>query len=177
MLRGYHVYTICQYINRLPAPTTCSNWVFAADSPAAGNDPTIAEINGKIVHLSDLERDFPQPLFQARSAYYDSERKVLDQDVHQYLLKQRAEKENLTVDQLIEKHVNSTIGPDPSEEALKVYFEGVDSKESFETLRPQILKVIHERRVAKAKNAYMLSAYRSHGDDAPGRSARAAVLE
>jgi hypothetical protein len=112
---------------------------FAADSPATGNDQAIAEINGKMVHLSDLERDFPTLLFQARSAYYESERKVLDQYVDQYLLKQRAEKENLTVDQLLEKHVNSTVGPDPSEDAF--------------------------------------AAQRSHGDDAPGCSARSPILK
>jgi protein-disulfide isomerase len=128
--------------------------IFGADGNS-GNDPAIAEINGKTIHLSDLEHQFSTSLFQARSAYYDTERKVLDQFVDQYLLDEQARKENLTVAQLLEKHVDSTIAPDPSEDALRVYYEGVDSTESYEALRPKIVKAIHDRRIARAKATYL----------------------
>jgi len=127
--------------------------VFGADPP--GNNPPVVEINGQTLRLSDLEQRFPDALFQARTNYYETERRVVDQMIDQYLLEQQAQKENLTVDQLLEKHVNSTIAKDPSEEALRVYYEGVDSTESFEALRPKIVQAIHDRRVARAKLAYI----------------------
>jgi protein-disulfide isomerase len=130
--------------------------IFCADNNS-GNDPAVAEINGKMIHLSDLERQLPTPLFQARTTYYDTERRVLDQFIDQYLLEEQARKENLTVDQLLEKHVNSAIAPDPPDDALRVYYEGVDSAESYEALRPKIVKAIHDRRIARAKAAYLLS--------------------
>jgi len=116
--------------------------IFCADNNS-GNDPAVAEINGKMIHLSDLERQLPTPLFQARTTYYDTERRVLDQFIDQYLLEEQARKENLTVDQLLEKHVNSAIAPDPPDDALRVYYEGVDSAESYEALRPKIVKASH----------------------------------
>ena len=143
-------FTVCLPLLFFPAG------VFGADANSA-NDPTVAEINGHAVHVSDLEHQFPTPLFQARTTYYETERKVLDEFIDQYLLDEQARKENLTVAQLLEKHVDSTIAKEPSEEALRVYYEGVDSKESFETLRPKILTAIHDRRIAKAKAAYLVS--------------------
>jgi protein-disulfide isomerase len=53
--------------------------------------------------------------------------------------------------------VNATIAKDPSEETLKVYYEGVDTKEPYEVVRGQILESLHQRRMAKAKAAYMES--------------------
>jgi protein-disulfide isomerase len=142
--------TICLPLLAVPAA------IFGADTSSA-NDPAIADINGKTIHVSDLEQKFPTPLFQARTTYYDTERKVLDQFIDQFLLEEQARKENLTVAQLLEKHVDSTIAKDPSDDALRVYYEGVDTTETFEALRPKIISAIHDRRVAKAKAAYALS--------------------
>src|SRR5271165_3913302 len=130
--------------------------VFGAD-PSSPNDSAVVEINGKTINLSDLEREFPAALFQARTTYYDNERKAIDQFVDKYLLDEQARKENLTVAQLLEKHVNSTVAKDPPDEALRVYYEGIDTKESYESLRPKIVDAIRSRRIAKANAAYMLS--------------------
>ena len=121
------------------------------------NDPPVVEIDGVTLTLSDLERASPVALFQARSTYYEAERKTVDEFVDDYLLKLQAKKENLTVPQLFEKHVNSTIAPTPSDEALRVYYEGVETTATFEEVRDKIIDVVREKRVAKAKAAYMES--------------------
>lgn len=126
---------------------------FCADPQPA--NPAVVEINGKTLHLSDVEERYPDALFQARTTYYETERRVIDQLIDQYLLEEQARKENVTVDQLLEKHVNTAIVKEPSEEALRVYYEGVDSTESFEALRSKIVDAIHDRRIAKAKTAYI----------------------
>jgi protein-disulfide isomerase len=134
----------------------CPAGIFGADTNS-GNDVAIADINGKTVYVSDLEHQFPSPLFQARTTYFDAERRVLDQFIDQYLLDEQARKENLTVAELLEKHVDNTIAKDPSEEALRFYYEGIDTTESYEALRPKIIKAIRDRRIAKAKAAYLQS--------------------
>ena len=35
-------------------------------------------------------------------------------------------KENVTVAELLQRHVNGTIAKDPSDDALRVYYEGID---------------------------------------------------
>ena len=121
------------------------------------NDPAIVEINGKVLTLSEMERQSPAALFAARTTYYENERKAVDAFIDQYLLDTQAGKENLTLPQLLEKHVDSTIAKEPSEEALRVYYEGVDTTESFESLRTKIIETIRDRRIAKAKAAYVQS--------------------
>src|SRR5262249_47989501 len=43
----------------------------------------------------------------------------------------------------------------PSDEALRAYYDGLDVQETFEQLKPKIIDVIKQRRIAKAKTAYM----------------------
>ena len=43
------------------------------------------------------------------------------------------------------------------EEALRVYYEGVDTTQPYEAVRSQILDNVRQRRIAHAKTAYLLS--------------------
>lgn len=132
--------------------------IFAADdSSPAGGGTVVAEIDGTKLTLADVEHRRPNGLFQARNAFYDTTRKVVDEVVSDYVLEKQAKAENLTVEQLLERHVNSTIDKDPPEEALRVYYEGVDTTEPYEAVRGQILDALRQRRLAKAKAAYLKS--------------------
>ncbi|MBV9268437.1 MAG: DsbA family protein [Acidobacteriaceae bacterium] len=134
--------------------------ILAADKPGdvcAVTDSAVLEINGTKLSLADLEHKDPSLLFSARSTYYEAQRKAIDAFVDQYLLEQQAKTEGLTVAQLLEKHVNSTIAKDPSEEALHVYYEGVDTNQPYEAVRGQIVEALRQRRIAKAKAAYIQS--------------------
>ena len=122
-----------------------------------GGDIVLAEIDGNKLTLADFERKHPTGLFQAYVTFYDTERKTVEEFIDESLLERQAQKENLTVPQLLERHVNSTLPKDPSEESLRVFYEGVDTKEPFEAVRDQILQSVRERRLAKAKTAYMQS--------------------
>jgi protein-disulfide isomerase len=53
--------------------------------------------------------------------------------------------------------VNSKIAQDPSDEALRVYYEGVDTNESFEAVRDKIVDHLRQRRAAKGKTTYLQS--------------------
>jgi protein-disulfide isomerase len=124
---------------------------------SSGGSAVLVEIGGKKLTLADFEQKRPVGLFQARNAFYQAERKALDEYIDEYLLEQQAQKEKVTVEQLLERHVTSTLPGEPSEEALRVYFEGVDTTETYEAVRDKILDAIRQRRIAKAKSAYVQS--------------------
>jgi len=127
----------------------------AAKNSASGT--VFVEIDGAKLTAADVERKSAGALFQARNTYYQAERKAIDEFIEDYLLEKQAEKENLTVAQLLDKHVNKTIAKDPSDEALQVYFEGPKTTDTFEKLKPQILEHVRQIRIEKAKTAYIAS--------------------
>ena len=137
----------------------CSSMLcaFAADnSSPAGGGTVLAEIDGTKLTLADVELRRPNGLFQARNAFYETTRKVVDEVVNEYVLEKQAKAENVTVAQLLERHVNGTIEKDPPEDALRVYYEGVDTTEPYEAVRGQILDALRQRRLAKAKAIFPL---------------------
>jgi protein-disulfide isomerase len=125
------------------------------DNINQGGNSVIAEVDGTKLTLADFERRRPEALFQARNAFYETEKKAVEEFVDSYLLERQAQKENVTVAQLLERHVNSTIAKDPDDTALRVYYEGIDTNEPFEAVRGKILEILRQRRTAKAKSAYM----------------------
>jgi len=132
--------------------------LYAADETGVIGQPgntVVAVVDGTKITLSDFERNRPLALFQAKNTYYESEKKAIDAYMDDYLLDRQAKKENLSVPALLELHVNSQIAADPSEESLKVFYEGVDTTEPFEAMRDKIKDHLRERRIAKAKDEYM----------------------
>ena len=118
----------------------------------------MVEVNGAKLTLADFEAKRSGTLFQARNTYYETLRKAMEDYINEYLLQQQAQKENVTVAQLLERHVNSVIPKEPpSEDALRLYYEGIDRKEPYETIRGAILDHIRDTRMAKAKAAYIES--------------------
>lgn len=128
-------------------------------TPGSDTPPTpetvIAVVDGRKITFGEFEQKRADNLFQARDTFYHEERKVLDSYIEDYLLREEAQKEGITVDQLLERRVKSMLPKDPSEEALRVYYEGVNSPEPFEALRDKILEHIRQIRFDKAKAAYI----------------------
>lgn len=125
------------------------------DSIGQSANSVVAEIDGIRLTLGEFESKRPTALFQARNTFYDAEKKAVDEYIDDFLLERQAQKENVTVPELLERHVNATIAKDPDDAALRVYYEGVDTKEPFEAVRGQILDHVRERRLARAKTEYM----------------------
>src|ERR1700730_8340199 len=125
------------------------------------NSSVVAEVNGDKLTVADLEQKEAPELLQSRYKYYQAERKALDDLIDQHLLEVQARQENLTVDQLLKREVNSTLKADPTEDQLRIYYEGVDTDQPFEAMREQILQHIREARYNKARAAYVKS-LRSH---------------
>ncbi len=66
----------------------------------------------------------------------------------------QAAHEHLTVDQLIEREVNGKVS-DPTEDQMRVYYEGLQTNQSFQAIRDKLLDHIREIRRAKVRKAYL----------------------
>lgn len=126
----------------------------SAELPSS-SDAIAVEVNGVPITLRELENKRPAAMFQARSNYYEAARRTIDEYVDEYLLQSQARKENVTVPQLLDKHVNNKIAKDPSEETLRVYYETADTAEPYDVIREKIIEAIRQKRIAKAKAAYV----------------------
>jgi len=137
--------------------------LYSFAAPAANSDASsdrsavIAEIDGVRVTLGDLEQKRAADLFQAKTAFYQAERKALEAFIDDELLKRQAKRENLTVEQLLQQHVNRAVAKDPPEEALRIYYEGVETDEPYEKVRDKIIEHLRQRRSEKARTAYVKS--------------------
>ena len=144
-----------------------------ADMPWNG-DSIALEINGVKFTLSEMERQRPAAMFQARSNYYEAARRSLEEYAQDYLLEQQARKEHLTVPELLERHVNNAIASDPGEETLRVYYETADTTESYESVRVKA----HRRHPAETHRQSKdrisrIDPTSSHRRDPPRAAARA----
>jgi protein-disulfide isomerase len=129
--------------------------LFAGIACVAQNDNVVvAEIDGVKVTMSDLEQEESAKLLSAHYQYYTVEAKALNDLIDKKLLEEKAKKENLTVDQLIQRDIKSKV-QDPTEDQMKVYYEGVGTDQPYEQVRDKILQKIRQLRTEKIRAAYV----------------------
>ena len=131
---------------------TTSPIMFAQDSQ--NSQQPVASINGMALTLGDLQAKENATLLQAQFQYYLSERKALDGAIDNRLLEDEARKKNISVDQLLNTDVYKNI-KDPTEDQLEVYYEGLDTQDSYTSVREEVLQHIRELRRTKARAAYI----------------------
>ena len=123
---------------------------------ADGNSAIVAEVNGDKLTAAELEQQEGSKLLQSRYAYYEVERKALDDLIDQHLLQIEARKQSLTVEKLLEREVNSKLPPDATEDQLRVYYEGLETDKPYDNdMREKIRQHIHDARATKVKTAYL----------------------
>jgi protein-disulfide isomerase len=123
---------------------------------AQQNPEVLAQVNGDKLTTSDLEQKEGNKLLQARYQYYQTEKKALDELIEQHLLETEAHRQGITVDQLLEREVDSKV-KDPTEDQLQVYYEGLGGNEPYDKIRDKIRNHIREIRAAKLRTAYIES--------------------
>ncbi len=132
--------------------------VFAAMGRIAaqseGTDSVVANVGGVKITMSDLEQEESGKLLAARYQYYQVETKALNDLIDKKLLEQKAASEHLTVAQLVDREVNSKV-KDPTEDQMKVYYEGVETDQPYEAVREKILEKIRQLRSDRARAAYL----------------------
>jgi len=60
----------------------------------------------------------------------------------------------VTLDELFKRHISANI-PEPTEDQLRFYYEGVQTDEPYEAARPHIIDTVHQLRTKKARDAYI----------------------
>ncbi len=127
-----------------------------AQSLTLADNAVVAEVNGDKLTTADLEHQEGSKLLQSRYAYYEVQRKALDELIDQHLLEIEARKQNLTVDKLLDREVNTKLPPDATDDQLQVYYEGLETDKPFDKdMKDKIRQHIHDARVAKLKTAYL----------------------
>lgn len=118
------------------------------------NSRVIAEVGGQKLTFADLQLQQGTKLLQARYQYYMNQRKALDQLIDDKLIELEAKNRHLSVDQLLNTVVYKDI-KDPTEDQLQVYYEGMESTDSYEAVRDKVLDHIRELRRDKARAAFV----------------------
>ena len=127
---------------------------FATPAIAQTDPGVIAEIAGRKVTADELEHKQAGKLLQAKYKYYVAERDALDQFIDDQLLEMQAKKEGVTLDELFKRHIAANV-PEPTEDQLRFYYEGVQTDESYEAARSNIIETVRQLRTKKAKEAYL----------------------
>jgi protein-disulfide isomerase len=136
----------------------------ALSIPALGQSSSsvVAEIDGRKVTVDELEQKEAGKLLQAKYKYYLAERDALEQLINDELLNMQAKKEGVSLDELFKRHISSNI-PEPTEDQLRFYYEGVQTEESYESARPHIIDTVHQLRLKKARDAYITNLRAEYG--------------
>ncbi len=121
---------------------------------AQSDSTVVAEVGGIKVTMADLEQEESNKLLSARYQYYQAQTKALNELIDKKLLENKAKSEGLTVDQLVDRDIKSQV-KDPTEDQMKVYYEGLEVDQPFDTIRDKVLDKIRELRTQKIRLAYI----------------------
>jgi len=141
---------------------TASSACLFAQAPANAGpesvapETVVAEVGGQKVTVNELEHSMADRLFQARQQYYAAQRAALEQYIDDEVVAAEARRQHLTVKELLDRNINAKI-TDPTDDQLRVYYEGLNTDQPFETVRDKVLQHIRELRISKAKAAYVKS--------------------
>jgi protein-disulfide isomerase len=111
-------------------------------------------VGGVKVTLGELEQQESAKLLSAHYQYFQAQSKALEDLIDKKLLEQKAKSESLTVDQLVDRDIKSQV-KDPTEDQMKVYYEGLETDQPYEAVRDKILEKIRQLRAEKARAAYV----------------------
>jgi protein-disulfide isomerase len=129
-------------------------WTGAGSLVAQNDSTVVAEVGGIKVTLAELEQQESAKLLSAHYQYYQAQTKALDDLIDKKLLEQKAQSENLTVDQLIDRDIKSQV-KDPTEDQMRVYYEGLETEQPYDSVREKILEKIRQLRTDKVKSTYV----------------------
>ncbi len=144
----------------LAVATTALFSLRAWAGPAEDPSQVVARVGDQDITLGELLKREPAKMLDAANKYYQAESAVIQEAINNGILEQAAKKEHLTVEQLVNKHVRGKI-KDPSDEALKVYYEGLETDQPYEAIKDKIKEHIREGRMRKAMMAYAKSLHDS----------------
>jgi predicted DsbA family dithiol-disulfide isomerase len=135
----------------------------ASDVQNKPGTSVVAQVGDTQITEEQLEKQSAADLARARAGllhaqyeYYSAEREAVDKEIDQDLLAEEARDENLPVDELLERHVESRI-KNPSEETLHFYFLNIKTDQPYSVVRPKIVDRIHSLQEKNYTEEYVKS--------------------
>jgi protein-disulfide isomerase len=133
----------------------------SGDNRPASSSTVVAEVGNKHITLDELNREGSTDLAKARTKllaaryqYYLAQHQVLEKLIDQAVLGQQARKEGVSVEELLRRHIKQKI-KDPSDEALRVYYLGLQTDQPYEAVRPKIIDHIRKLEEHKLVGKYV----------------------
>jgi protein-disulfide isomerase len=117
-------------------------------------DEALARINGRVVTRSELYDQKANLLLQQRYDFYHNEREALAQMIDDQLLQTEATHQGITVQQFIEREVSAKV-KDPTDAELHVFYEGVNTDQTFDQVKGQLLARVHAAREKAARESFV----------------------
>jgi protein-disulfide isomerase len=139
--------------------------VLGAVCLASAQNPSdvVSVINGEKITRAEMQDKVGGRLLQPRYDLYQAEQKALDEFIAQRLLEIEARRQNLTVDELLKREVNSKVA-DPTEDQLRAVYEVTNAaSQPFDTVKDKLLEFVRTARQTKARIAY-IDALRAKSD-------------
>jgi len=135
--------------------------ILAQAAPAlagTGGDSSaiVATVDGHSLTRADLDKREPAELMQAQYKYYLAERQAVEKLIDDEAVASQARKESISVDELMHRHVDSTLKT-PSDSDLKAVYEVMQTDQPFEKVKDQLKEQIMDRRRDKARKAFVES--------------------
>jgi predicted DsbA family dithiol-disulfide isomerase len=121
---------------------------------APNPDLPVARINGKVLTRNDLYSKGDPAVLEQRYDTYRVERDTLGRVLDDQLLEQEAHRRNITTAQMVDQEINAKV-KDPTDAELRVFYEGAQTDQTFESLRSQLLARVRQTRAKKVREAYL----------------------
>ena len=134
------------------AAALVSTALAADESPKS--DDAVAKVNGRTITRAQLYDQGAATLLQQRYDFYHAERDTLGRVIDDELLAAEARRRGITPEQLVDQEINKKV-QDPNEAELRVFYEGAQTDQSFESLRPQLLARVRQTRAKNAREVLL----------------------
>ena len=119
---------------------------------------SLAEVNGQVIHISDLEKTAGKELSPLRERLYQLEKQKLDEYIGATLLTREAKNRNVSVSTLLEQEVNGKVSA-ITEAEIKSFYESNKARlgVEYDKVHDQIRNYLGEQKIEAQKNAYIKS--------------------
>ena len=131
-----------------------SLWMPSTVALCQNASDVVAEVNGTKITRAELEKEQAGKLLQIRYQTFMTEQKVLMELIEHRLLAMEAARQHLTVEQLMDREINSKV-KNPSEDQLQFLYEQSNANEPYEAVRGKLLDLVHQHDSAKVKAVYV----------------------
>ena len=118
----------------------------------------LAEIDGKTVHVAEVEKNAGKELFELRRRLYDLQKQKLDEYIDAVLLTREAERRQVSVATLLDQEITAKVALSNDEEIWEFYeVHKVRLQVPFGQVREQIREFLREKRVQDRKADFVSS--------------------